>query len=140
MGEVLPQGYWVSYALGFGHRVRVMRMMRGLTQARLAEIAGVSRSLVSNVERNHYNEERCADPLLSSVYRLAGALYVPPAVLLPSAGDLVDRPFAIPGDDLTMAMRWPNVPLDTARFDEEYLRSGAPLEVPRFQHTLFELP
>ncbi|QYH20173.1 helix-turn-helix transcriptional regulator [Corynebacterium aquatimens] len=144
MADMLPQAYWASYALGLGHRVRVMRVMRGLTQARLAELAGVSRTLISNMERNEYNGLKCADPTLSTVYRLAAALYVPPAVLLPGAGDLVERPFAGPElgsgpASVAIALRWPNVPLDTARFDDEYLARGAPEEVPRFQRSLFEL-
>ena len=49
MGEVLPQSHWASYALGLGERVRAIRLMRGLSQTRLAELAGVSRSLISNL-------------------------------------------------------------------------------------------
>ena len=57
MGEVLPQSHWASYALGLGERVRAIRLMRGLSQTRLAELAGVSRSLISNLERNDYNSK-----------------------------------------------------------------------------------
>ena len=55
MGDVLPQSHWASYALGLGERVRAIRLMRGLSQSRLAELSGVSRSLISNLERNVYN-------------------------------------------------------------------------------------
>lgn len=139
MAEVLPQTYWASYALGLGNRVRMMRMMRGLTQVRLAEIAGLSRSLVSNLERNDYNGSRAADPTLSTVYRLAGALYVPPAVLLPGAGHVVGRQVmapelidAYPTHASPVSVLWPLVPTDTARFAEPYLKLGAPQGCPRF--------
>lgn len=140
MAEQLPQSYWASYALGLGHRLRAMRMMRGLTQQRLAEIAGVSRSLVSNLERNDYNGSGAADPTLSTVYRLAGALHVPPAALLPGAGEKVERPFparAPEGDEppVTVVVMWPVGPEDTARFQEAYLQRGAPRHIPRFLDT-----
>ena len=113
--------------------------MRGLTQARLAELAGVSRSLVSNLERNDYNGDRAADPTLSTVYRLAGALHVPPAALLPGAGQVVDHPFT--GSDaadlgegamVAVAVEWPSQPQDTSRFTEAYLKRGASHAAPRF--------
>lgn len=146
MGELLPQAYWASYALSLGNRVKTIRVMRGLTQTRLAELAGVSRSLISNLERNDYNGARAADPTLSTVYRLAAALYVPPAALLPGAGELVGKPFAAPGlvreveAAVEIALRWPNGPLDTARFHESYLRQGAPAAVPRFDDAVYRLP
>lgn len=47
------------------------------------------RNQVSNLERNHSNRDPyIADPQLSTIYRLALALSVPPAWLLPD----VDRP------------------------------------------------
>lgn len=85
MGDLLSQAHWASYALGLGERVRAVRLMRGLSQLRLAEMAGVSRSLISNIERNDYNGARAADPTISTLYRLASALKVPPAALLPGA-------------------------------------------------------
>lgn len=143
MKDLLPPSHWASYALSLGNRVRMVRQMRGLTQARLAELAGVSRSLVSNLERNDYNGARAADPTLSTVYRLAGALHVPPAVLLPGAGEVVAERYT--GTDLSAAgvpsvelTRWPCAPEDTARFAPAYLQCGAPSEVPRFQRALFD--
>lgn len=139
MAELLPQSHWASYALGLGNRVRALRLMRGLTQARLAELAGVSRSLVSNLERNDYNGDRAADPTLSTVYRLAGALHVPPAALLPGAGQVVDNPFTGldaaelgEGGAVAVTVEWPSQPQDTSRFTEAYLKRGAPNAVPRF--------
>lgn len=133
MAELLPQSYWASYALTLGQRVKMLREMRGLTQARLAEIAGVSRSLVSNLERNDYNGSRSADPTVSTIYRLAGALYVPPAALLPGAGEIVEKLCVVPAtDDVAVSVSWPASPADTARFAEAYLKRGAPQGVDRF--------
>lgn len=133
MAELLPHTYWAYYALGLGQRVKLLRGMRGLTQERLAEIAGVSRSLISNLERNDYNGARVADPTVSTIYRLAAALYVPPATLLPYAGEVVERHVIAQlkepvetHEDVAFVMLWPTEPRDTARFADEYLRRGAP--------------
>lgn len=91
MDEVLPSGHWASYGFGLSARLRSVRVMRGISQVRLAELAGLSRSLVSNLERNHYNQERTSDPTMSTIYRLAYALRVPPAVLLPAVGEEVGQ-------------------------------------------------
>lgn len=137
MGDVLPQSHWASYALGLGERVRAIRLMRGLSQSRLAEISGVSRTLISNLERNDYNA-RAADPTLSTMYRLASALKVPPAALLPGAGDAVEGRFAGQTRDdgnptpNSIVFEWPRGPRDTQRFDEPYLRRGAPAGTPAF--------
>ncbi|WP_175935549.1 helix-turn-helix transcriptional regulator [Corynebacterium sp. Marseille-P4321] len=135
MGDVLPQSHWASYALGLGERVRTIREMRGLSQTRLAEIAGVSRTLISNLERNDYNS-KVADPTLSTCYRIARALQVPPAALLPAAGEDVAGHFAScpPTEEgpEEIAFSWPRGPRDTARFHEPYLRRGAPAGTPPF--------
>ena len=133
MGDVLPQSHWASYALGLGERVRAIRLMRGLSQSRLAELAGVSRSLISNLERNDYNS-KVADPTLSTCYRLASALQVPPAALLPGAADHVDGCFLLADADAPAPIRfqWPSSPRDTARFRDTYLRRGAPSDTPAF--------
>lgn len=133
MGDVLPQSHWASYALGLGERVRAIRLMRGLSQSRLAELAGVSRSLISNLERNDYNS-KVADPTLSTCYRLASALQVPPAALLPGAADHVDGCFLLSNADapVTIRFQWPRSPRDTARFCDTYLRRGAPSDTPAF--------
>ena len=135
MGDVLPQSHWASYALGLGERVRAIRLMRGLSQSRLAELSGVSRSLISNLERNDYNGSKAADPTLSTCYRLASALQVPPAALLPGAGEAVEGCFM--RDDATsgaapITFEWPRGPRDTARFHALYLRRGAPQGTPAF--------
>lgn len=132
MGDLLPQSHWKPYALDLGQRVRLLRAMRGLTQTRLAEISGVSRSLISNLERNDYNGQRAADPTLSTLYRLAAALYVPPAVLLPSAGEVFEGHYPATNSEVEFAMYWPRAPRDTARFAEAYLKHGAHTSIERF--------
>lgn len=133
MGDVLPQSHWASYALGLGERVRAIRLMRGLSQSRLAELAGVSRSLISNLERNDYNS-KVADPTLSTCYRLASALQVPPAALLPGAAENVGGYFPVTDSQAPAPIRfqWPRSAQDTARFHDMYLRRGAPQGTPAF--------
>lgn len=82
---------WPRYGHMLATRLRVIRLWRGLTQGRLAALAGLSRNAVSNLERNENTPTRCADPVLSTVYRLAYALQVPPMVLLPEVSHCVDR-------------------------------------------------
>ncbi|WP_257161874.1 helix-turn-helix domain-containing protein [Corynebacterium cystitidis] len=87
MADVLQDHHWASYGYSLSERLKRLRERRGITQLRLAELSGVSRTLLSNLERNHYNSQRSADPTLSTLYRLALGLQVPPAALLPA----VDR-------------------------------------------------
>ncbi|MCT1684189.1 helix-turn-helix domain-containing protein [Corynebacterium appendicis] len=89
MDEVLPSRNWVSFGYSLSARLRLLRNMRGISQMRLAELAGLSRSLVSNLERNSSGATRSSDPTMSTIYRLAYALRVPPAVLLPAVGEEV---------------------------------------------------
>lgn len=49
------------------------------------------RNQVSNMERNVSSGERFADPHLSTVFRLAMALDVPPEFLIPDLGAKVRR-------------------------------------------------
>ncbi len=75
---------WGSYANSFAFRLALVRRQRGLTQEALAHEAGLHRNQVSNLERARSNREPfISDPQLSTVYRLAVALGVPPSYLLP---------------------------------------------------------
>ncbi|WP_420040676.1 helix-turn-helix domain-containing protein [Gordonia sp. MP11Mi] len=75
---------WDTYADALGYRLVVLRKARGYSQEALAERSGMHRNQISNLERGTSNREpHVADPLLSTVYRLAGALDVPPAYLMP---------------------------------------------------------
>lgn len=62
----------------FGNRVRAIRQRKGISQEKLAELAGVHRTFVSSVERGERNIS------LMNIARLAKALEVPLAKLLPS--------------------------------------------------------
>lgn len=77
---------WPSYGHAFGVRLHKLRRLRGLTQDGLAEIANLSRNQISNLERNENSATKSSDPTMSTIYRLARALHVPPAALMPAVG------------------------------------------------------
>jgi transcriptional regulator with XRE-family HTH domain len=56
--------------MDFGKRIKVLRAKRGLTQAALAERAGLTLAYIGRLETGHY------DPQLSTLKRLAKALRV----------------------------------------------------------------
>jgi transcriptional regulator with XRE-family HTH domain len=62
---------------GFGGRLRRLREQKGISPYRLAQLTGLSEQGALNLE------EPGADPKLSTIVRLAGALGVPPWELLP---------------------------------------------------------
>lgn len=62
--------------LAFGLRVRQVRLSRGLSQERLAELAGLHRTYVSSLERGQRNVG------LENIHALAKALDVPASELL----------------------------------------------------------
>lgn len=97
MAHVLMDHHWASYGYSLSERLKRLRLQRGMTQLRLSEVSGVSRTLISNLERNHYNSQRSADPTLSTLYRLALGLQVPPSALLPAVDREVE---AVCPDDL----------------------------------------
>nr|WP_212763253.1 helix-turn-helix transcriptional regulator [Gordonia araii] len=81
---------WGTYANSFAFRLALVRRQRGLSQEALAHKAGMHRNQVSNLERARSNREPfISDPQLSTVYRLAVALDVPPTYLLPDANGLL---------------------------------------------------
>lgn len=82
---------WSSYGHGFSYNLRRLRHGRGLSQQALADIAGLSRNQISNLERNENGARGVTDPQLSTVYRLALALEVPPAALLPAVASTVEE-------------------------------------------------
>ncbi|AWB83492.1 helix-turn-helix domain-containing protein [Corynebacterium liangguodongii] len=134
MADILPQSHWASYGFVLSARLRALREMRGLSQRRLAELSGVSRSLISNLERNQYNSERSADPTLSTLYRIAHALHVPPLALLPASDEVVGSRCSEDAATVTEVRAvWPAGPEDTARFAEAYLSGGPATCPPQFQ-------
>lgn len=121
--------FWISYGSRLGLNLYELRKMRGLTQERLAELAGVTRNVISNIERNE-NNDKSGDPVLSTIYMLARALHVPPAALLPAADEIVGDICAAEGPRVDLV--WPSHPEDTMRFDAQHLYQGRPGELPKF--------
>ncbi|ADG79046.1 Transcriptional regulator, XRE family OS=Tsukamurella paurometabola (strain ATCC 8368 / DSM/ CCUG 35730 / CIP 100753 / JCM 10117 / KCTC 9821 / NBRC 16120/ NCIMB 702349 / NCTC 13040) OX=521096 GN=Tpau_2441 PE=4 SV=1 [Tsukamurella paurometabola] len=80
-----PQIDWESYGDSLAYRLLTLRKARGISQEKLAERAGLHRNQISNIERNVSSGDRFSDPHMSTLYRLAAALDVPPALLLPDA-------------------------------------------------------
>ncbi|MDY3126532.1 MAG: helix-turn-helix transcriptional regulator [Corynebacterium sp.] len=85
MAGELEQLFWAGFGFRFAHNLREIRKLRGMSQIALAEISGISRSQLLNLERNENNSGTSADPVLSTVYKLAHALEVPPELLLPES-------------------------------------------------------
>lgn len=63
--------------LQFGERLRAVRQTRGISQEKLAELAGLHRTYVSSIERGERNVS------LVNIERLAAALGVAMAELMP---------------------------------------------------------
>lgn len=83
---------WGTYGDSFAHRLRFIRTRRGLSQEEVANLCGMHRNQISNLERNTSNREPfIADPQLSTVYRLARALEVTPRLLIPDGDTAVKR-------------------------------------------------
>ncbi len=61
----------------FGRKMRTIRERKGVSQEKLAELAGLHRTYVSSVERGKRNIS------LENIERLANALEVPLARLMP---------------------------------------------------------
>ncbi|AFH51395.1 HTH-type transcriptional regulator [Corynebacterium pseudotuberculosis] len=123
---------WPSFGHALSVRLRTLRKMRGLSQDRLAELSDVSRNQISNLERNENSVTKSADPTMSTVYRLARALHVPPAVLLPAATDIVQDICKDNAADLGVDLVWPAAPEDTLAFDIQHLYGLRMGENPRF--------
>ena len=59
----------------FGSTLRELRTERGISQERLAELAGLDRNYIGQIERAERN------PAVVNIVRIAKALKVPPAEL-----------------------------------------------------------
>lgn len=66
-----------SVLVRFGEKLRSIRMKRGISQEKLAELAGLHRTYVSTMERGLRNVS------LINIEKLALALEVPMAKLMP---------------------------------------------------------
>lgn len=88
-----PEWDWAAYALAFGLRLKTFRDRTGLSQIALADRAGLAHNSVKLLELGKSSGVKPANPELRTVYRLAEALGVSPADLLPSAAE---RPGVLP--------------------------------------------
>ena len=71
----LPSDQLEQEAFELGRSIRALRLQRSFTLQAVANAAGVSQSLISQVERG------LASPSISTLRRIAGALDVPIAAL-----------------------------------------------------------
>lgn len=71
-----------------GRRMRTLRIARKLTQAQVAEAAGIETSFYGQVERG------ANTPSVKTLLAVARALKVPPAHLLPDGGPPLRRRYA----------------------------------------------
>ena len=62
----------------FGERLRAVRLKKGVSQEKLADLAGLHRTYVSSVERGERNIS------LLNIAKLAKALEVPMAKIMPN--------------------------------------------------------
>ncbi|RSZ61786.1 XRE family transcriptional regulator [Corynebacterium hylobatis] len=114
---------WPSYGLRLGRNLHQLRRIRGLTQEQLATLSGIARNSISNIERNLNNSGKAPDPQLTTIYQLARALDVPPAVLLP-AGDAPVADICSAGD-VGISIRWPAGGPDLRRFRRAFAQYGS---------------
>jgi transcriptional regulator with XRE-family HTH domain len=77
-----------AIAREFGAQVRALRQERGMTQERLAELTGMSRNQIQNIEHSRNNkidefgQHGRANPTLDTIWSLAYALDVDVTELL----------------------------------------------------------
>lgn len=114
---------WPSYGLRLGRNLHELRLIRGLTQEQLATLSGIARNSISNIERNLNNGGKAPDPRLTTIYQLARALDVPPAVLLP-AGDAPVADICSAGD-VGISISWPAGGQDLRRFRRSFAKYGS---------------
>ncbi|MBP3088695.1 XRE family transcriptional regulator [Corynebacterium sp. sy017] len=125
--------HWASYGYALGVRLKAIREMRGLSQTKLADLSGLSRTTISIIERNESNSGTATRPTLQTIYTLARVLHVPPAVLLPGVGKTVADVFTedTPGD-LSIEIHWPTQAIDVVAFSPHYIETAYPGQIPEF--------
>lgn len=70
MNEKRREKRQTETTIEFGRRLRALRTARGMSQHKLAEIAGLDKNMPSELERGYIN------PTLETLLKLAGALEV----------------------------------------------------------------
>jgi transcriptional regulator with XRE-family HTH domain len=66
----------------FGKKVQEERLKHGLSQEKLAEIAGLDRTYISSMERGRRNVS------LLNIIKVASALSIPPSIFLEGIGEI----------------------------------------------------
>jgi len=66
-----PPDWVIARRRAVGDRIRAARRIRGLSQERLAELAGMDRQAINRIEQGHQS------PILDNLIRIADALGVP---------------------------------------------------------------
>ena len=75
---------WSAYAEEIGRRVAAVRRLRKVSQTELANVVGLSRSHLQNIERSRSSGEGSdGNPSIRKLVEIAQALGVPVTVLLP---------------------------------------------------------
>lgn len=110
---------WRTYGLSIASRLRLLRAHRELSQDQLAERSGLHRNQISNIERNTSRDDGCADPQMSTIFKLARALNVTPSTLIPDA----DHPVGERSSETSSEGAWSAVELELmkklAKLDKE---------------------
>lgn len=70
MSSAPPPDWVLERRRAIGERIRAARWLTGLTQEKLAELAGMDRQSINRIEQGH------ASPLLDNLIRIADALNV----------------------------------------------------------------
>lgn len=75
---------WPAYASEIAWRVSTVRRLRRVSQTELANVAGLSRTQVQNIEQNKtFKRGDPGNTTLRTLFLIAQALGVPPAVFIP---------------------------------------------------------
>ncbi|WP_080796319.1 helix-turn-helix domain-containing protein [Corynebacterium pacaense] len=119
--------HWASYGLVLSSRLRHIRRARGLSQEGLAELSKVSRNTISNLERNENNNGAPIDPVMTTIYRLARALNVPPAALFPAVGEPVS--IICVETSVAVDVRWPATEEERLLFDARDAAGEVPAQL-----------
>ncbi|SDF11521.1 Transcriptional regulator, contains XRE-family HTH domain [Cellulosimicrobium cellulans] len=83
--ERAPSRSTGPYAEELGRRLAAVRRAQGITQIDLAHAAGVDRNQVQNIENSRTSAKgKPGNTTLRTLFLLAAALGVPPALLIPS--------------------------------------------------------
>jgi len=81
----LMQGEKEHIEQSFGLAIKEMRLSKGLSQAKLAELGDFNRTFISDLERGVYQ------PTLFSIFRLAHALEVAPHEIIQRVEELTKK-------------------------------------------------